>query len=122
MSITPSDPRLAAENAFRHALEERRHQIRDAGLRFDPRSETQLEKAYDEGNLLSGLCEGVARFKPPGDPVRLQAMARLIKRGIDTWEHVLIRPGAPWERYVTPEARRGARAAIAEAQKVVPFV
>jgi hypothetical protein len=122
LSTTPSDPRRAAENAFRHALEERRDQIRDAGLRFDPRSETQLEKAYDEKHLLSGLCEGVARFKPPGDPVRLQAMARLMKGGLDTWEHVLIRPGAPWERYVTPEARRGARTAIAEAQKLVPFV
>jgi hypothetical protein len=122
LSITPSDPRRAAENAFRHGLKERRDQIRDAGLRFDPRSEAQLQKAYGKGNLLSGLCEGVARFKPPGDPVRLQAMARLMKRGLDTWEHVLIRPGEPWERYVTPEARRGARAAIAEAEKLVPFV
>ena len=119
---SPPDPRQAAENAFRHALEERRDQIRAAGLRFDPRSETRLEKAYDDGNLLGGLCEGVARFKPPGDPVRLQAMARLMKGGLDTWEHVLIRPGSPWARYVTPQARRGAQAAIAEAQKLVPFV
>lgn len=119
---TPAEKKREAENAFRHALEERRDQIREAGLKFDPRSETRLEKAYDEGDLVGRLCKGVARFKPPGDPVRLQAMARLMKKDLETWEHVLIRPGAPWADYVTPEARRGARSAIAEAQKLVSFV
>jgi hypothetical protein len=84
------EPSREAENAFLHALEARRDKIRDAGLRFDPRSEAQLEKAYDEGHLFSGLCKGVARFKPPGDSVRLQAMARLMKNDLDTWERAAL--------------------------------
>jgi hypothetical protein len=47
-------------------------------------------------------------------------MARVIKRGLETWEHVLIRRGVPWERYVTGAARRGA--CIADAQFYVPLV
>jgi hypothetical protein len=30
------------------------------------------------------------------DPRYLEAMARVIKRGLETWEHVLIRRGVPW--------------------------
>lgn len=122
MSTSSPNARQAAENAFHHALGERRDQVRAAGLKFDPRSETQLEQAYDDGDLIGSLGSGISRFKPPGDPVKLQAMARLMKAGVDTWEHVLIRPGAPWASYVTPGARRGAKSAIDEAQKLVPYV
>jgi hypothetical protein len=49
-------------------------------------------------------------------------MARVIKRDLETWEHVLIRRGTPWERYVTPGARRGAEWAIANATFYVSLV
>jgi hypothetical protein len=123
LSNPPSDPRRAAEKAFWHALQERRDQIRDAGLKFDERSHYEFAKGYEAGTLLSGLCAGVGRFKAGrGDPQRLQAMARVMKAGLPTWEDLLIQPGEPWTPYVTPGARRGARAAIADAKACIPFV
>jgi hypothetical protein len=123
LSVTPLDPLRAAENAFWHALEERRDQIREAGLAFDERSHHRFRESYAEGRLLSGLCAGVERYKKGrGDPDRLQAMARVMKRGLPTWEDILIRRGEPWTPYVTPKARRGAQWAIADAKTIIPFV
>jgi hypothetical protein len=69
------------------------------------------------------VCAGVWRFKAGrGDPQRLLAMARVMKAGLPTWEELLIQPGEPWEPYVTPGARRGARAAIADAKACIPVV
>jgi hypothetical protein len=56
------------------------------------------------------------------DPYYLRPMAQAIKRGLPTWEDVLIRPGQPWTPYVTPGARRGARRAIANATSYIPFL
>ena len=123
MSINPSNPRRAAENAFWYALQERRDQIRAAGLPFDERSHTQHRELHAEGRLISGLVAGVARYKAgAGKPWRLKAMAVAMKAGLPTWEHLLIQPGEPWAPYVTQGAKRGARAAIADAKSLIPFV
>ena len=46
-------------------------------------------------------------------------MAETLDHGLEVWEQVLIRPGAPWVPYMTPKARLGARKAIGEAKKWV---
>jgi hypothetical protein len=61
-------------------------------------------------------------YKGEVDPYYLRPMAQAIERGLLTWEDVLIRTGAPWMPYVTPEARRGARLAIATATSYIPFL
>jgi hypothetical protein len=123
VSASQSDPRRAAENAFWSALEERRDQIRAAGLTFDERSHHHLREAHADGTLLAGLCAGVGRYKTGGgDPHKLEVMAKVIKRGLPTWEDLLIRPGAPWAPYVTAEGRMGAKRCIADAKAYIPFV
>lgn len=61
-------------------------------------------------------------YKSPGDPHYLTPMAHALKRNLETVEDVLIRRGEQWSRYVTPQARRGAKTIIADARKLVPFV
>ncbi len=123
MSINPSNPRRAAENALWYALEERRDQIRAAGLPFDERSHHRFRELHAERRLISAFVAGVARYKAGGgDPVRLKAIAVVMKAGLPTWEHLLIQPSEPWAPYVTQEAKRGARAVIADAQALILFV
>jgi hypothetical protein len=77
---TPSDPHRAAENAFWAALQERRDQIRGAGVGFDERSHHRLRELHAERRLISGLVAGVARYRAGrGDPGRLKAMAVAIE-------------------------------------------
>src|SRR5262245_422469 len=124
MSITASDPRRAAANALWYALEERRDQIRAAGLRFGERQHHQMREAHDEGRLLDWMCKAMENHKdkPPRNPANLAAMAKVIKSGLPTWEHVLIRRGEPWAPYVTPKARLGAQLSIAGAKAYTPFI
>ena len=123
LSHTPSDPSPAAENAFWAAPEERRDKIRAAGLPFDERSHHPFREAHAERRLVSGRVAGVARCKRGrGTPGRLKPIAAAMKAHLPTWEHLLIQPGEPWAPYVTPEAKRGARSAIADAEGLVPFV
>jgi hypothetical protein len=122
VSTTPSKPPRAAENALWYALEERRDQIRAAGLTFSERQHHQLREAHDKGNLIQGLGGGVERYKGNGNEYYLRPMAQAIKHGLPTLEHVLIRPGEPWTPYVTPGARRGAQRAIADATAYIPFL
>ena len=53
---------------------------------------------------------------------RLKPITAAMKAHLPTREHLLIQPGEPWAPYVTPEAKRGARAAIADAEELIPFV
>lgn len=123
MTPPTPNPRRAAENAFWNALEQRRDQIRAAGVPFDERSHDRFRQLHAERRLISGLVAGVSRYNAGnGKPHRLKAMAAAMKAGLPTWENLLIQPGEPWTPYVTQEARRGARAAIADAKPLIPFV
>ena len=123
MSTPSSDPRRAAENALWYALEERRDQIRAAGLPFSERQHHYLREAHDEGHLIQYLCgvEGYTGSSTDYDD-SLTAMAHLIKRGLPTLEDVLIRKGEPWTPYVRLPCRRGAEKAIADATAHIPFL
>ena len=80
-------------------------------------------KAHDEKELIDWDVWAMEKY--PGDGKlgnlaginldNLAAMARAIKRGLPTWEHVLKQKGEPWTPYVTPKARRGAERCIADA-------
>lgn len=122
VSTSLSDPRRAAENALWYALEERRDRIRDAGLSFSERQHHLFREAHATGNLIRELCGAMERYKSTGDEYYLRPMAEAIKRGLETWEHVLIRPGEPWTPYVTPAARSGARRCIADAKAFIPLL
>jgi hypothetical protein len=122
LSTSSPTPRRIAENSLWHALEERREQVGRAGLKYSPRQYAQLKQAHEDGDLIAQLCAAMEGYTGKGDPYYLEAMARVIKRGLETWEHVLIRRGTPWERYVTRGARRGAETAIANAEFYVPLV
>ena len=125
LSHTPSDPSPAAENAFWAAPEERRDKIRAAGLPFDERSHHPFREAHAERRLISGLVAGVARYKRGrGTPGRLPSEAyNSGDEGSPSDSGAPpIQPGEPWAPYVTPEAKRGARAAIADAEELIPFV
>lgn len=65
MSTTPSDPRRAAENALWSALEDRRDQIRAAGLGFSERQFHQMREAHDDNKLLHWMCRAMENY--PGD-------------------------------------------------------
>lgn len=100
-------------------MESRRDDIREAGVPFDERSHNRFRELHDERRLLSGLVAGVSNYKRGrGDPYRLGAMATVMKAGFPTWEHILLEPDEPWTRFVTKEAKRGARDAIADAKEV----
>jgi hypothetical protein len=103
-----------------YALEERRDQIRAAGLPFSERQHHYLREAHDEGKLIQRLCD-VETYKGNADAEN-RAMAQAIKRGLPTLEDVLIRRGEPWTPYVRPACRRGAQTAIADAKAYIPFV
>lgn len=105
-----------------YALEERRDEIRAAGLPFSERQHHQFREAHDEGRLIHALCTAMEKYEPKGDEYYLRPMAEAIKRDLPTWEHVLIRPGEPWTPYVTPRARRGAQRCIKEATDYIPFL
>ena len=130
MSSIPSNPRRAAENALWDALKERHDQIRAAGVGFSERQPDQLRKAYEAGELIDWMHRAMENY--PGDGNldnlaalnldNLAAMARTIKRGLPTWEHVLIRPGEPWTPYVTPKARRGAENSIGDATAYIKYL
>lgn len=121
--LSETDQQRAAENAFWTALEERRDDIRAARVPFDERSHSKFRELHSEHRLLSGLVAGVSRYKRGrGDPNRLKAMALVMKAGLPTWEHLLLRPAEPWTPFVTKQAERGARAAIADAEELVRWV
>jgi hypothetical protein len=124
VATPPPDPRRAADNALWHALEERREAIRAAGLTFSERQHHQLREAWHEHRLIDALCNAMEDYthKAAPNPYYLRPMAQAIKKGLETWEHVLIRRGEPWTRYVTPKARRGANKVIADATAYIPFL
>ncbi len=105
-----------------HALEERREQIRAAGLSFSERQHDQFRQAHAAGKLIAHLCADMENDAGKGDSYYLRPMAQAIKNGLSTWEDVLIRRGAPWTPYVTPAARRAAERWIAEAKAYIPFL
>ena len=114
--MSTPDPRRAAENALWYALEERRDEIRAAGLGFSERQHDRLRTAHEEKRLISAMCAAMERYKKGGgDPYYLQPMALAIKNGLETWEHVLIRKGEPWTPYVSRAAERGAKWCIEDA-------
>jgi len=116
LSTTSSKPPRAAENALWQALEERRDLIRAIGPKFSERQHRYFRQAYAAGNLIAHLCGKMANYKKGhNDREYLEAMALLIKAGLPTWEHILIREREPWTDYVTDEARRGARQCIQDA-------
>lgn len=122
MSTTVSNARRAAENALWHALEERRDQIRAAGLTFSERQHHQFREAHAAGSLIQKLCGAMENYTGNGDPYYLRPMAQAIKHGLRTWEEVLICTGEPWRPYVTPRARRGAQTCIKDATAYIPFL
>ena len=65
------------------------------------------------------MCTAMENYTPKWDEYYLRPMAHAIKRGLETWEHVLIRKGEPWSPFVTSEARRGAEACIQEATEYI---
>jgi hypothetical protein len=115
--------RQAADDAFMAALEERRQALKDAGEGFDERSHAEFKKAYDENRLVGSLVAGVARGGGQG-PANHQtvAMAKSMNASVPTWEELLLLQGEPWTPYVTEACRRGARAAIAQAEQIREWV
>ena len=81
-----------------------------------------MQEAYDGGTLIASMCNAMEPYDGHGDPDYLAAMARQIKNGLPTWEHILIRPGEPWTPDVTPKARRASRQSIADATAYIPFI
>ena len=122
MSTTLFNTRRAAENALWCALEERRDQIRAAGLGFSERQHHVFRQSHAAGKLIAGLCGSMEGYKSNGDPHYLRPMAQAIKHGLPTWEDVLIRPGEPWTPFVTAGARRGAKKCIKDAAAYMPFL
>lgn len=122
MSTTPSDARLAAENALWLALQDRRKQIRAAGLGFGERQHLKLAEAHAKGELIKKLCEAMENYKRPRDDHNLRGMAKAMNHGLETWEEVLISPGKPWSPYVSRAAVRGARNSIADAKAFIPYL
>ena len=93
LSTASSNPRLAAENALWHALEECRDVIRAAILGFGERQHHQLREAHSAARLIDELCAAMESYTGGADPYYLRPMTQTIKRGLPTWEHLLIRPG-----------------------------
>jgi len=123
MTSSSADEHRLAENAFWAALEKRRDDIRAAGVPFDERSQSKFRELHDAHRLLGSLIAGVSRYRRgQGDPVRLKAMAQVIRAELPTWEHLLLRAEEPWTPFVTKEARRGAQAAIDDASELVPWI
>jgi hypothetical protein len=116
-----TNTKRAAENALWHALEERRDDIRAAGL-WTGRSEQQHQgfgEAHAAARLIDELVAIMERraMRAGGDPVQLTAMAQAIKHGFPIWEEVLIRPGELWTPYFKrPRVREGAERAIEAAK------
>lgn len=113
-----------------NALVERRHQIRTAGVGFSERQHHQLREAYEAGKLLDWMHRAMENYPGNGnlDDLaarnldNLAAMAKTIKRGPPTWEHILTRMGEPWTPYVTPKARRGAENSIGGATAYIKYL
>lgn len=123
MSGFAPNPQRAAENALWHALEERRDEIRAAKLSFSERQHHQLREAHAADRLIATLCNWMENYDSArSDPYYKKPVAQAIKHGLETWEHVFIRPNQPWTPYVTPRARRGAKQCVADAQAYIPYL
>lgn len=121
--MNPSDPLRAAENALWHALEERRDQIRAAGLGFSERQHHRFRELWEEKRLIQGLNESMARYKEgSGDPYYLRPMAEALKHGFQPWEELLLRHDEAWSPYVSAKARLGCQRSIADAKAFIPFL
>jgi len=123
MSAAPPDPRRA-ENDLWHALEERRDEIRAAGLGFSERQHHHLREAHAARRLIAELNASMEKRASgaSGDSYYLRPMAQAIQAGFQPWEELITRTDETWTEFFTSRARQGARQAIDDAKAYIPFL
>jgi hypothetical protein len=101
---TATNPLVGAQNNLWHALEQRRQELNKAGLKFSSRQYAKMAKAHADGGLIAWFIKDLAGTVDQNE--NIEAMARAMKAGVETWEHVLIDPTGAWAGFVPAATRQ----------------